>query len=263
MQAKRFTPWSAAAAGSLVLPAAMAAVWPDARWPTVLFAVWALAAAIVHTETVRRENRRRFDRQTEEQQRFWLRALGQLRHDWMNDLQILYGYLRLQKLHKAMETVDRIRERMERESRISRLGSNGLAIFLLSFRTLSDTLRLDVRVDDHFSLEGPEAERDRVARAVIGLVNAVRFRVSRGAETENTLRLEFGRSEEGVELRMGFTGQTADEEGLRREWEKALDGIGRLGAFHRNGGKISGESGDDGPPVWTAVVTFPDRRGAE
>jgi len=262
MQVKHFTPWSAAAAVSLVFPAAMAAVWPDARWPAWLLAVWVLAAAIVHTETVRLENRRRFARLTEEQQRFWLRALGQQRHDWMNDLQILYGYLRLQKLHKAMETVDRIRERMERESRISRLGSAGLALFLLSFRTLSDNLSLDVRVDEHFSLEGPEAERDRVARAVISLVNAVRFRVTRGVEAENTLCLEFGRSGEGVELRLGFTGETADDEGLRREWEKALDGIGRLRVFQRNGGE-NGESGDGGRQGWKAVVLFPDRRGAE
>jgi len=287
MRAKHFTPWSAAAAGSLVLPAVLTAVLPDARWPALLLAAWALAAAIVHTETVHRTNRRRFARLADEQRRFWLHALSQQRHDWMNDLQILYGYLRLQKLHKAMETVDRIRERMERESRISRLGSSELAFFLLSFRALSDTLRLDVQVDEQFALEGTEAERERVTRAVIGLVNAVRFRAARGAEAENTLRMEFRRGKDGVELRLDFAGETADEEGLRREWDKVLDRAGRIRAFWRHGGE-DGEGGTGGeggsaadpdkagsgagspeadsaprPPGWSAVVVFPCRRGAE
>src|SRR5690606_37417454 len=121
MRAKHFTSWSAAAAASLVLPAVLTAVLPDARWPALLLAAWALAAAIVHAGSMRRANRRLLARLADEHRRFWLQALSQQRHDWMNDLQILYGYLRLQKLHNAMETLDRIRERMERESRISRL----------------------------------------------------------------------------------------------------------------------------------------------
>jgi len=237
MRAKHFTPWSVAAAGSLVLPAVLTAVLPDARWPALLLAAWAVAAAIVHTESVRRANRGLLARLADEQRRSWLHALSQQRHDWMNDLQILYGYLRLQKLHYAMETVDRIRERMERESRISRLGSNELAHFLLSFRAFSDTLRLDVRVDERFSMEGTEAERERIARAVIGLIDAVRFRAAQGAEVESTLRLDFRRCGEGLELQLDFDGETADDEGLRGEWEKALDGAGRIRAFWRHGGK--------------------------
>jgi len=286
MRAKHFTPWSAAAAGSLVLPAVLTAVLPDARWPALLLAAWALAAAIVHAESVRRANLRLIARLADEQRRFWLHALSQQRHDWMNELQILYGYLRLQKLHNAMETLDRIRERMESESRISRLGSSELAYFLLSFRALSDTLRLDVRVDERFSLEGTEAERERMARAVIGLVEAVRARAARGAEAEHTLRLDFRRGGEGLELRLGFAGETADGEGLRREWDQALDGAGRIRTFRRHGGKDGKDgTGEPGPsaelgredsgagspeagpvreqPGWSAVVVFPCRGRAE
>jgi len=281
MRAKHFTSWSAAAAASLVLPAVLTAVLPDARWPALLLAAWALAAAIVHAESMRRANRRLLARLADEHRRFWLQALSQQRHDWMNDLQILYGYLRLQKLHNAMETLDRIRERMERESRISRLGSSELAYFLLSFRALSENLRLDVRVDERLSLEGSEEERQRMTRAVIGLVEAVRSRAARGAETGNTLRLDFRRGEEGLELRLEFAGETADEEGLRREWDRALAGAGRIRAFWRHGGK----GGEDGPaaersragsgevapeagpvrkqPGWSAEVVFPCRRKAE
>lgn len=258
MTAEKFTPWSAAAAVSLVVPAAAMIVWPDARWPALLLAFWALAAAVVVVEAERRADRRRLRRLLDQQQQFSLRLLSQNRHDWMNDLQILYGYLRLQKYHKAIEAVDRIRERMERESRVARLGSAQLSSFLLSFRVLSDAMRLEVDVDDDFALDGPEAWRDRLAKAVIALINAVRFRVVRGSNREHTLHLTFARGDRGVELRLRFTGEVNAFEGLREEWQNVLGGIGRLVEFRLADG-TDGTANDR----LSAVVAFPARSATE
>jgi hypothetical protein len=256
--ADKFTPWSVAAAVSLVVPATAMIVWPDARWPELLLAGWAVAAALVLVEAERRANRRRIGRLLEQQQQFSLRLLSQNRHDWMNDLQILYGYLRLQKYHKAIEAVDRIRERMERESRVARLGSARLSSFLLSFRVLSDTLRLEVQVDDDVALDGPEVWRDRLAKAVMDLVNAVRFRVVRGSNREHTLYLTFARGDRGIELRLRFAGEVTAVEELREEWQNALGGIGRLAEF-----RLAEETDENANDRLCAVVAFPARDAME
>lgn len=258
MMAEKYTPWSVAAVVSLVVPAAAMIVWPDARWPAFLLAFWALAAAMAVVEAERRADRRRLGRLLEQQQQFSLRLLSQNRHDWMNDLQILYGYLRLQKYHKAIEAVDRIRERMERESRVARLGNARLSSFLLSFRVLSETLRLEVHVDDDFALDGPEVWRDRLAKAVIDLVNAVRFRVVRGSHREHTLHLAFSRGDRGVELRLRFSGEVTAFEELREEWQNVLGGIGRLAEF-----RLTDETDGNANDRLCAVVAFPARSATE
>ena len=58
-----------------------------------------------------------------------IQMLNHHRHDWMNELQILYGYIQLGKLDKTVGSVERIKDRMATESRISKLGIPSLVLF--------------------------------------------------------------------------------------------------------------------------------------
>lgn len=75
-----------------------------------------------------------------------IKTLNHHRHDWMNDLQILYGYIQLGKHDKSVGCVGRIKERMEVESKIAMLGIPSLVFYLQSFRTIGSNLELEVVV---------------------------------------------------------------------------------------------------------------------
>ncbi|WP_051318200.1 Spo0B domain-containing protein [Cohnella thermotolerans] len=237
------------AAGSLLVPAAAMIGWRQEWWPPMLFALWTAAAAVLVVVAELRSERRRYARLLELMQHSAVETLSHHRHDWMNELQILYGYLRLGKPDKAIAVVERIRGRMEQDSRISHLGEPKLAAFLLSFRTTCDTMRLEVEVEDGFNVKGMGLDGERLTSAVIGLVNVVRFRLAAQGEEENVLWLRFHSEEGEARLDMAYAGKVAAADDLASELERVLGGYGRVS-------EESGAVREDGASRCFAVV-FP------
>lgn len=177
----------------------------------------------------RRMHREHCERLIENAQLSAIRTLSHHRHDWMNELQILYGYLRLNKLDKAVDVVDRIRVRMEHDSKLSQIGIPELATFLLSFRTVCDTMRLEVDIQDGLHLDRLPYKAEELSKAVIGLVNAIRFRAVSSMNGENVLKLALRHGVEGgLKIEMAFEGELAAVDSVTDELEKCLDGIGQL-----------------------------------
>ncbi|SDF25333.1 Sensor_kinase_SpoOB-type, alpha-helical domain [Fontibacillus panacisegetis] len=80
-------------------------------------------------------------------------TLGHHRHDWMNDLQILYGYIQLGKYDKLADCVERIKERMAVEGKIARLGIPSLVFYLQSFREMNGSIQLEIYVQENLHLD--------------------------------------------------------------------------------------------------------------
>ncbi|MCC3376918.1 Spo0B domain-containing protein [Cohnella sp. REN36] len=220
------TLWRFGAAISLLVPAVCVFVWRDCLWPLVLFVLWTVAAAACWLAAERRVQRAKTERMLARAQRTAIETLSHHRHDWMNELQILYGYLRLQKLDKAVAIVDRIRERMDQDSRISRLGSAELASYVLSFRTMCDTMRLDVAVEDGFQWNKDEPRAEAFSQTVIGLINAFRYRSIASTGEQNVLSLRFKSGSGAFRIEVTYTGELAAEDSLAQEITKILDGRG-------------------------------------
>lgn len=247
-----------AAAASLLVPGAAVFIWRHALWPLVLFLIWAVAAALIAGMLERRACKRDTERARERAWRDAVKSrqdlvdtLSHHRHDWMNELQILYGYLRMQKIDKAIAVVDRIKEEMERDSRISRLGSPELSAYLLSFRTFCDTMRLDARVNE--GLQGArvaDVGADRVARIAIGIVNAYRLRAAAATAEENKLSVTFGDAEDGLRIDAAFVGDWSAWSSLREDLSRALDDAAQLAA-------PAADDPEAGARRLTVIIAFP------
>lgn len=111
----------------------------------------------------------------------------------MNDLQVLYGYIRMNKPDRALATVERIREQMLRESKISKLGCPALTAYLQSFRTLSQSIVLEVDIEDNLSLEELSEGCDGAGEAIIEVINAYRFSIKPGGGDPARLQLRLSR----------------------------------------------------------------------
>lgn len=213
---------------SLAAPVALVCIWQGIGWPVLLLIAWIIGVAAAGWLMERRKHRQQCDLLLKHAQMSAIRTLSHHRHDWMNELQILYGYLRLNKLDKAADVVERIRERMDHDSKLSHIGIPELAVFLLSFRTVCDSMRLDVKVEDGLSLDRPPYNSEQLARAVIGLVNVIRFRAVSNMGQDNVLRLSFYESADGLALDMVYEGELAASESVQSDLEKCVEGLGQI-----------------------------------
>ncbi|MBY9079378.1 Spo0B domain-containing protein [Paenibacillus sp. HN-1] len=161
---------------SLAVPAAIAWIWPT-RWAGLLAAAWGAGAVLASARAICADGERERQRQERALQQAAIRTLNHHRHDWMNDLQVLYGYIQLNKPDKSVQTVERIKERIALDSRISKLGIPSLVFFLQSYRTVGGNLELNVEVEEGLQLGdklSPEAGEE-LTSAVIGAVRACQF----------------------------------------------------------------------------------------
>ncbi|WP_256756756.1 Spo0B domain-containing protein [Cohnella sp. WQ 127256] len=249
MMLRGITLWGLAALLSLSLPTAAIFIWHHSWWSLITFVLWTFAVGSLMGLLERRKHREHCDRLLTRAQLSTIRTLSHHRHDWMNELQILYGYLRLNKPDKAVAVVDRIRERMEQESRISQIGIPELAAFLLSFRTVCDTLRLEVEIQDGLYLDRLSYAAEDLSKTIIGLVNVIRFRAVSPLDGENVLRLLFSYLENTFKIEMIYEGELAAAEGVIVELEKCLEGIGQLDQGE--------EQAEKSPQARTMVIHFP------
>jgi len=176
----------------------------------------------------RRKHQEQCDRLLTHAQLSAIRTLSHHRHDWMNELQILYGYLRLNKHDKAVDVVDRIRLRMDQDSKISQIGIPELATFMLSFRTVCDTMRLDVEIQDGLSLDRLSIAAEELSKSVIGLINVIRFRAVSPLNGDNVLKLNLSQAEDTLKIVMVYEGELAAADSVSADLEKCLEGKGQL-----------------------------------
>jgi stage 0 sporulation protein B (sporulation initiation phosphotransferase) len=242
MMLRGLTLWGLAALLSLAIPATIIMVWDRPWWSLVLFVLWAAAVGAILLALERRKHQEHCDRLLNHVQVSAIRTLSHHRHDWMNELQIMYGYLRLNKLDKAVDVVDRIRVRMDEDSKLSQIGIPELATFFLSFRTVCDTMRLEVGIQEGLHLDRLPYPSDKLSRTVIGLVNIIRYRSRNPLNgDENVLKLFLNQSEAGLKLTMAYEGELAAADSVELEMEKCLVGLGRLDTADERAEKVHNE----------------------
>ncbi len=74
-----------------------------------------------------------------------IRVVNHHRHDWMNDLQVLLGYIQLNKPDRLRAYIDELQDKLYRESLVAKLGDQTLIAFLFTFRADDHPLTLTVR----------------------------------------------------------------------------------------------------------------------
>lgn len=153
-------------------------------------------------------------------------TLNHHRHDWMNDLQVLYGYIQLGKHDKVVDCVERIKNRMEMESRISKLGIPSLVFYLQSFREVNRTIQLDIEVQEELQLVNllsPDAAVE-LTETIIETVRAYQF-VGRSSWGENMqLKMSISIVNDEVTVEFQQEGNSSNVESLWQQINIAVQG---------------------------------------
>jgi len=184
-------------ANALALGAMIAFAVP--LYGRLLLGLW-LVASIMY---LHREERLR---RKSESDRHLIRTLSHHRHDWMNELQVLYGYIRLKKYEKLQDYVDKIKETVMQESYISKLGDPQLVAYLLSFRVDKRNMALEIEFEQEIELQSlplHTAKTARLLRETIGLFD----KCARSIDVEpNVLSLNVALEEEKLLLDFVYEG---------------------------------------------------------
>lgn len=220
--------WISAGVGSTsVLPAAWM-LWHPTYTAGIILTIWSAVAALVAAWYVWRMGVRQQKVNQQNLEQSAIQTLNHHRHDWMNELQILYGYIQLGKLDKSVQCVERIKERMLQDSKISKLGLPSLVFYLHSYRTLNTGLQLDVDVVDYVQLEGKltPSKEESFTQSIMQVIQVYQQSGSSTWEDERLLTLTF--MEQGQELIAEFDGEGSfgDSDHLHQQIELAVQDRG-------------------------------------
>lgn len=138
-----------------------------------------------------------------------IRMLGYHRHDWMNELQVLFGYIRLKKYDNLPDYMDKIKTTALHDSYLCKLGNPELIVYLLNRRVEGGYCTVEVELEQEIDLRKLMLGERDLFRLISGLAD--RF----GGQAEpGTLSIGF--DEEEGELLVDFVYQgEGDEEALK------------------------------------------------
>lgn len=197
-------------AASVVLPAAAVLIWSEQLWLHALFIVWLLAAAALWIMADRKAKKAEAEQAMQALRLQSIRTLNHHRHDWMNDLQILYGYIKMNKQDKAIQCVENIKVKTEKERALAGLGILSFVQFLQSFRTTTTELELDVAVEGAVNLAELQLNGQQVGDALADLIMIYKYAIRPGGSGEPArLSLLLARDEKRLYATMRFDGELA------------------------------------------------------
>ncbi|MZQ85892.1 hypothetical protein GQF01_27705 [Paenibacillus sp. 5J-6] len=155
---------------------------------------------------VQEKRNQELQKQEELAQKNLIQVINRLRHDWMNDTQILFGYIQLKKFDNLQPYMEKIKMTMQQESNLSKLGIPSLIAYLLLFRVQSKSLELEVALDEEINLGQLPLRSGLIERLVKQTAECVQAHAATGDDESGKLSLEFELQEDGLLLDFVYQG---------------------------------------------------------
>ncbi|MFI2858108.1 Spo0B domain-containing protein [Paenibacillus sp. JSM ZJ436] len=222
--------WIAAGAGGSILLPVIWLLWMPGLLAALGTVIWSVAATLFAVRMVLREQERSMaeqQRMSEEQlKERAVQALNHHRHDWMNELQIMYGYIQLGKHDKSVQCVERIKERMLQESKVSKLGIPSLVFYFQAYRTFNVPLQLEIEVVDqlHLNEKLSPLRQEALTEVIIAAVDIYEKAGEGGSpEEERQLIITFWDQEDHCIAELEGEGAFGDRRALEQQLKRVTE----------------------------------------
>ncbi|HEX7055631.1 MAG TPA: Spo0B domain-containing protein [Bacilli bacterium] len=136
----------------------------------------------------------------------WLGILNQFRHDWMNDLQVLYGYAQLKKTDSVLSAILHARDKLAIDGNISRIGIPSLVSGLFALRVKQSPLKLDISLAEDVNLSELPLAGEKIRGVMSGVVTAFCEHAAAVSTPPGNLRLYINVDERHLILDFAYTG---------------------------------------------------------
>ncbi|MED0732070.1 Spo0B domain-containing protein [Aneurinibacillus aneurinilyticus] len=135
-----------------------------------------------------------------------IEVMNHQRHDWLNHIQVLLGYLKLERYEMCEEYIRKITADANRDTLVFRLEYPPLVAYLLSFNALHNNVRIEVEIPAPFSLmmleEGP-----RLGDFILSVVKLYQQHALYNDGQSNTLLLTLHCEEGALQVVADFAGE--------------------------------------------------------
>jgi stage 0 sporulation protein B (sporulation initiation phosphotransferase) len=149
-----------------------------------------------------------------------IRLFNHYRHDWMNDIQLIFGYVKLKKYDKLEDLMEKIKDKVQREGFVSRLGNSELIAYLLSFQAEVKDIRLEVELKREVHLNELPLDGNKIYRLLKAFVERFKAHAAAHPGEEHGLSVELMEEDDRLRVMLNYAGVAAAEH-LSRELEQA------------------------------------------
>jgi len=217
---------------AIVLIGGAGLLWLDA-WPVrvALLIISAAAGWAAHRlELSRQREQADLDAEQRERQHHAsiLQVVNRLRHDWMNDLQLLFGYIQLKKYDQLQPFMEKLKGKIQQDSYLSKLGIPSLIVFLITFRVQSRSLQLEVGLDQEVNLQLLPVSSELISSLVRDIVELVRVHSGADLDGGGVLSLEFDAGDDHLLIDFVYQG-SYEREALERAVRSRLSNSSEYG----------------------------------
>jgi stage 0 sporulation protein B (sporulation initiation phosphotransferase) len=152
-----------------------------------------------------------------------IRMLGHHRHDWMNELQVLFGYARLKRYDNLPDYMDKIKTTALHDSYLSKLGIPELVVYLLEERIQGGVCSFEVELEKEIDLRRLEMDGRDVYKLISGITELMKRHASPDQGEPGDLSIGF--DEDEGELLVDFVYQgAADWKRMELAFKLAVNG---------------------------------------
>ena len=149
------------------------------------------------------------DGDSEQNLRF-IRLLNHYRHDWMNEIQVLFGYVKLKKYDKLESLMEKIKHKVQIESYVAKLGIPDLIVYLLAYQTEVREITLSIIMKQEIHLDELPVDPHRIYVMVREVMETFKHNARLAAEGEHALELHLLQEKDALLVRFVYQGDVKE-----------------------------------------------------
>jgi hypothetical protein len=172
----------------------------------ILTAIFGYTYIRLQVSILKEQTERKLAIQRQEAHKEMLGTINHIRHDWMNDIQVLFGYIQLKKIDNLTPYMEKIKAKMQQESLLSKLGIPSLVAYLLSFRVHNRSMQLEVELVQEIDLRQLPIRSRMVAELIEDTVELFKRHADSSGQEAGVLSLEFDLGEDYLLLDFVYQG---------------------------------------------------------
>ncbi|MGZ0052729.1 Spo0B C-terminal domain-containing protein [Brevibacillus gelatini] len=136
-----------------------------------------------------------------------LAVLNRQRHDWLNHVQVLLGYLHMNRTEQGEAHLKRIAQMAMQESMVARLNNSLLSVFFLTFNALNKEMLLEVDVCNDVDLTRIALGEQDLFQLVSGILCTVNDHVDQNGYEPASMQVSLRADQRGVHFRFDLAGE--------------------------------------------------------
>ncbi len=189
------------------------------------------------------------DKETKETQSNVVDVVGHFRHESMNHLQVIYGYVTMKKFERIVPFIQKVTDTYHQHSRISQLGPQPLNEYLLTYNAVQTKMKVEIHLSEYFPLPLPLPIQSLFEEIIKNIIHYYEY-FNRNDGTANVLNIEMDQAENALSIGVTFTSeQDHSHSGEPFSLEEVII---------KCGGKVSYRSLDLPPTEWDIHIPLVD-----